>query len=39
MQNILNLIKTQQWERIGPYVEKVNQTSLRELVQTLMDKA
>ena len=39
MQNILNLIKTQQWERIGPYVENVNQTYLRELVLTLMDKA
>ena len=38
LQNILNLIKSCQWRAIGPYVEKVNETHFRELIQTLMKR-
>ena len=39
MQNLLNLIKTRQWKKICPYVEKVNETYFREYFQHLMKNA
>ena len=38
MQNVVNLIKNQQWKKIPWYVEKVNKTYFRELIQTLLEK-
>ena len=39
LKNILNFIKTRQWEKIRPYVAKVNETQLRERVQGLTKRA
>ena len=37
MQNVVNLIKNRQWKKIAWYVEKVNETYFRELIQTLLE--
>ena len=38
MQNVVNLIKNRQWKKIPWYVEKINETYFRELIQTLLEK-